>query len=219
VKIQKLIDTELLAEQEKRLKRERSGKWGPHKFGRCYRFQYWSRKNLPTTNPPDIEALRRFKVGHLFHKYVQTLLKNCETEVEVNSTEHDVHGFADVVFKNEVTDIKSVRSYLFKLFKKKDYDVTVDKFGAWLQVMSYAMFLKKEKGRLIFIDKDAMQSKEYTEKLVDWKDKVLEELDILNGYWKQDKLPPAIPRAYNGKECKYCGFKETCDKAEGKCVS
>ena len=72
--IEKLIDDYLLAEQTQRAKKERSGLWSPSSFGRCFRYQFWNRKNEPQTNPPDLRALKIFKVGNIFHDFIQSML-------------------------------------------------------------------------------------------------------------------------------------------------
>jgi hypothetical protein len=125
-------------------------------------------------------------------------------------------GYADIVLPDEVIDIKSCRAYEFKLFKKKGFDVKEGKFQNCLQVCTYALFLNRPKARLIFIEKDALDSMEFELDTKDFKEVIEEELEILRGFWKNDKLPAALPRAYGGRECGYCNFKDKCNKLEGK---
>lgn len=207
--IQELIDSALLKEEEIKSQRIRSGKFSPSSFGRCYRMQFWNRKNEPKSNPVDVGALRRFKVGNIIHAYTQSFFPNAQREVVVLSGD-DMVGYADIVLPDEVIDIKSCRSYEFKLFSKKDFDIKEGKFQNCLQVCTYALFLNKDRARLIFIEKDALDSKEFILKTKDFEEAIREELEMLRGYWKQDKLPPPLPRAYGGKECGYCGFKDKC---------
>ena len=213
--IQQLIDSALMAEQELKSKKVRSGKFSPSSFGRCYRYQIWNRKNEAQTNPVSVEALRRFKVGNIIHAYAQSFFPNAQREVLVLSGD-DMVGYADIVLENEVVDIKSCRSYEFKTFLKKDYDIREGKSQNCLQVATYALFLNRPQARLIFIEKDALDSKEFVLQTKDFKKEVEEELEILRGFWKNDKLPAPLPRAYGGKECGYCGFKDKCFKLEGK---
>ena len=213
--IQSLIDTALLKEQEEKSKRVRSGKFSPSSFGRCFRYQFWNRLNEPQTNPPDVEALRRFKVGNIIHDYAQSFFPQAQREVKI-LVEDDIIGFADIVLPDEVVDIKSCRTYEFKLMIKKDYDIKVSKFTNVLQVCSYAYFLGKPKARLIFIEKDALDSKEFVLKVEDWKEAIKDELEILRGHWKNESLPAPSPRAYGGKECNYCNFMTKCFKMQGK---
>jgi hypothetical protein len=213
VDIEKTIDDALLQEQIISSQRTRSGKWSPSSFGRCYRYQFWNRKNIPQSNPVDVEALRRFKLGKLVHNFVQNFIPDKQTEVKVETD--DVLGFADIVQPKKVIDIKSIRSFGFKKILKKDYDITLDKFSYILQLMSYVKFLSKKVGELFFVDTDSMKIKTFEFKIEDWEAKVDEELEVLRGFWKQDKLPPASPRAYGGKECKYCVFENECIKERG----
>ena len=215
--IQQLIDDTLTIEQEKKSSRVRSGKFSPSSFGKCYRAQYWNRKNEPVTNPPSVEALRRFKVGNIIHQFVQGFFPQAQTEVIVLSGD-DMVGYADIVLPDEVVDIKSCRAYEFKTFAKKDYDIREGKYTNCLQVCTYALFLNKPQARLIFIEKDALDSKEFVIETKDFKEQIEDELEILRGHWKKQELPKAIPRAYGGKECSYCAFKDKCDAIEKEAV-
>jgi hypothetical protein len=210
--IQQLIDNALLKEQEIKLKRVRSGKFSPSMFGRCYRAQFWNRLNEPQTNPPNAEALRRFKVGNIIHDYVQQFFPSA-TEIKIEVAD-DIIGFADIVLPDEVVDIKSCRSYEFKLMLKEDYDIKTAKFNNGLQVCSYAYFLGKPKARLIFIEKDELDSKEFPLVVADWKQAIDDELEILRGHWKKQELPKPLPRAYGGKECQYCNWLDKCKPKE-----
>jgi len=213
--IQSLIDSALLKEQEEKSKRTRSGKFSPSSFGRCFRYQFWNRQNIEQTDPPDIEALRRFKVGNIIHQYAQSFFPQAQREVKI-LVEDDIIGFADIVLPDEVVDIKSCRSYEFKLMLKKDYDIKVSKLTNCLQATSYALFLQKPQARLVFIEKDALDSKEFVLKVEDWKEAIEDELEILRGHWKNESLPAPSPRAYNGKEDNYCPYKTKCYKLQGK---
>ena len=213
--IQKLIDNALLKEQEEKSKRTRSGKFSPSSFGRCFRYQFWNRQNIEQTNPPSVEALRRFKVGNIIHDYAQSFFPNAQREVKIE-IEDDIIGFADIVLPDEVVDIKSCRLYEYKLMIKKDYDIKVSKLTNCLQVSSYALFLNKPSARLVFIEKDALDSKEFELKVDDWKEVIKDELEILRGHWKNESLPAPSPRAYSGKECNYCPFMTKCFTMQGK---
>ena len=216
--IQELIDNALLKEEELKSARIRSGKFSPSSFGRCYRMQFWNRKNEPKSNPISVEVLRRFKVGNIIHSYAQSFFPQAQREVIVLSGD-DLVGYADIVLENEVIDIKSCRSYEFKLFKKKGFDVKEEKFQNCLQVCTYALFLNRLKAKLIFIEKDALDSMEFVLETKDFKKNIEEELEMLRGYWKQDKLPPPLPRAYGGNEGKYCSFQLKCLEMGFDCIN
>ena len=218
--IQKLINDKLLAEQEERNKRVRSGKFSPSLFGRCYRMQYWNRKGEVITNPVDERSLRIFKAGKLFHDFVQNLLTDYEKEVKVETD--DILGYADIVLPDEVVDLKSQHSKAFWWMTQPNYDINKEKFQNILQVVTYAWLLKKPKARLVFISKDDLCILEYGFNMERWYWAIEEELNTLRDYWVKG-LPPKKPRAYGidknkksptyGKpnECwKYCPYKNKC---------
>lgn len=205
-----------------RKERERSGKWSPSSFGKCYRAQYWNRKDEPKSNPPDERTLRVFKCGDLFEDFVAGLImkdNHCEQQVLIETD--DVKGFADFVFENEVTDIKSQHSKSFwYMAKYKNDDIKKDKYPNWLQVGYYARELKKEFMRLVFISKDDLCIKEFVQKLDDyWLAEIEKELITLRGLWSKQGLPPAKPRCEPRKdgtywECDYCNWKDKCKEIE-----
>jgi len=214
--IRELINNSLLKEQERSNQRIRSGRWNPSSFGRCYRYQFWNRKDEPVSNALDADTLRKFAIGKMIHSWVQEIVcRSTLAIIESGIDTADCSAFVDIELQDSIVEIKSVRSFAFKLMKKEGYDVTEDKLPNILQLMYYVVEKGKSTGILYFIDKDSMEDREFEFKVEDWKDTVQEELEILNGYWKQDKLPPALARCFHGKECGYCGFHNHCLKIEG----
>jgi len=216
--IQELVNKELATEQESRKDRQRSGKYSPSLLGCCYRRQWWNRSNEPVSNPSDERSLRIFKVGNFFHKWVQDLItkNNPDISTEVKLEDDNFLGFADVVNGEEVIDIKSVHSKAF-WYMEKSKDIVKDKYNNWLQVMFYAQKLGKKYGKLTFISKDDLTIAEYRQELDGyWLNELDMEITKLEYYWEHKTLPPGDPRAYDGKECKYCNFQKTCNLKEGK---
>ncbi len=224
--VQQLIDKALI-----RPDRERSGKWSPSSFGRCFRQQFWNRKNQPQSNPPDERQIRVFAAGQLFHDFVQGLI--CEnnpsdlgstiiTGKEMLVESDDVKGFADIVLANEVIDIKSQHSKSFWYMAKKDLDIKKEKYANWLQVLYYARELGKKFGRLCMVSKDDLCIQEYVQPLDDyWLEEIKKELATLREIWHKQELPPALPRCDQKKDgtywmCQYCNWHDLCDKIEGK---
>lgn len=215
--IEALLDKALQEEQDKGKDRVRSGCFSPSSFGRCYRAQFWNRKNEPQSNPPSAKLLRTFKIGHMFHEMIQGLLKDIEVEVLVE--ESDVKGFADIVGKDYVADIKTCRAYEFKLICKDGYDVYNSKPGNVLQVVYYALKLHKRHAKLIFVDKEGFEIKEIEVHPGDYVGKLQDELTNLRAYWMYDLLPDAEPRCYKNKdgvsnECAYCSWETKCKEVE-----
>lgn len=213
--IQKYLNDKILEDQEKRKTRVRSGCWSPSSLGRCYRLQYWNRKNEPETNPSDVASVKRMQLGTLVHDWIQSKYPKEEVEVEVKK--NDVLGYADLVQGDTVTDIKTTSPWAFKWFDKKDFDIAEEKFCNWLQVATYCTILGKSKMRLFFVNiQDIHKTQEYTQNLVDWIEPLTNEFKQLRYFWDNEELPPAEPRAYNGNDCKYCSWRDKCETMEGK---
>ncbi len=213
----KSIDDYLLNKQAERAKRERSGCFSPSMLGRCYRAQFWNRKNEPQTNPPDINALRRFECGNLFHDFVQNMLPPHLNEVIVN-TDPDILGYADIVGDNFVADLKSVHSKKFWYMAKSGYNIDAEEIPKILQVVYYASRLKKPIAKLVFISKDDLCIEERDFVVEKWLEKLEREIHMLRAGWEINELPPAAPRAYNGKEGKYCPFLDKCMSMGFDCI-
>ena len=210
--IQKELDDYLLKEQSER--GAGSGKWTPSSFGRCYRFQYWKRACETPTNPPEVRSLRVFKVGNLFHKFVQDIVGGeKEVKVELN----DLIGYADIVTEDEVIDIKSQHSRAFWYMRQADYNIKEEKFQNILQLTTYAILLKKPKARLVFVSKDDLCIYEYEINPEEFRMAVVQEVAKLRVFWDFNTLPPAEPRAYGNKECYlYCLYRDKCFMLEGE---
>lgn len=214
--IQEIIGEDLRTERDSRSKRVRSGLYSPSSLGKCFRAQYWNRKNEPITNPPDERTLRIFSVGDIFHKWIQERIRkvNPDIQCEVPVKTDSFYGFADIVNGDEVIDIKTMHSKGFWYLDKCE-DIKKEKYTNWLQVMFYAINLGKKYAKLCFVSKDDLCINEYREEVNDyWINEINKEIQTLELIWHVQKTPPAQPRAYGGKECGYCQFKDACGKLE-----
>jgi hypothetical protein len=220
ISIQGLIDKAL----ERKGDRISSGKYSPSSFGKCFRNQYWNRKNEPQSNPIDERTNRVFKAGNLFHEFVQEVIiaNNHGTQAEVLIEDDDFKGYADLVMTDEVADLKSQHSKAFWYRKNLNWEELSPKLMCnILQVTFYAFKLSKKWARLVFISKDDLCIQEYPFEVSKYKEELNKELSTLKDFWSKQVLPPAIPRAYPDKdgrpaECKYCGWKDKCEKLEKK---
>lgn len=216
------INEYLAKKQEEHSKRERSGKWNPSKFGRCFRAQYWNRKNEPITNPPDERTLRVFEAGSIFHDFVQNMINgNAIHELKIETD--DILGYADTVLDNEIIDYKTQHSKAWHYMHQEGFSIIEDKLPDLLQVLFYAVELEKEFVRLVYISKDDLCIAEYVIKVTPVLKQTLEkEISILQNYWSSQELPEPIPRAYidkktgQSKECSYCNWKDKCFAMQGK---
>lgn len=211
------IDEALAKKQAERATKERSGLWSPSSFGRCLRAQYWNRLNEPYSDKPDARSLRVFAVGDLFHDFVQQFVPTAQVEVECKW--EDVSGRADVVDETAVYDIKSQHSKGFHYMRQAGYDIKKEKECNWLQLATYGMILHKPNIHLVIISKDDLLVNEYADITTHWIPKVIEELKNLRGYWDKKELPPCQPRAYGGKEGKYCNWRSKCLGMNWDCVN
>lgn len=219
MKISELIDKELKKQDDERKTRVRSGKFSPSSFGRCLRQQVFNRRNVPKSNPPDDRTLRVFKAGQLFHDYVQQFIPKENTEVLIDV--EDVLGYADIVTKDTVYDIKSQHSRAFWYLQKEETNIVEKKKPNWLQVAWYAMELNKEFCSLVFVSKDDLCMMEYIKPAQVFRAELHKELKDLRNYWSSGQLPPPVPRAYvDGKgksqDCKYCNWKDRCKEVENE---
>ena len=204
--IQNLIDYKI---QQRQKDHRSSGKISPSGLGSCFRKQIYGMKSTPVTNPPDARGLRIFECGRLFHEFVQQFLPRGKTEVLVETKM--IKGFVDYVSDDTVYDLKSQRSDAFWYMENVNYDVKKEKYNNWLQVACYAMLLKRSKMSLVFISKDDLCIKEYTQDYEDWKEELKKELFLISQWKMSIELPAAKPRLYNGKECQYCNWRTKCE--------
>lgn len=231
--LQDIIDQHLAQQQVLNENRERSGRYSPSKFGRCFRMQYWSRANEKETNPPDQRSLRLFSSGKIMHDWVENIFLNkSDTSVKITQegvkilptveqkieTEHFC-GFADIVTEDEVIDMKTEHSYAKDYRKVEGYSIIEDKKPNVLQIGWYAIQLNKPFFRICYIDRDNLLIDEYKIPVTDTiKEMVSRETDELISYWLTNTLPKAEPRVYGidkktkkPKECfSYCGFRDKC---------
>ena len=149
-------------------------------------------------------------------KHLITLLENNSEshQTEVQVSKDDIFGYADIVLNGEVVDIKSKRSFFFKKAQEPKYDVNKDLRPDIIQLMTYVWILNKKVGKLICIDRDSLYTTEYVFFLDNWLEEIDKELSQLRNYWDNNILPDPLPRAYNGKECNYCVFKDKCWEME-----
>ena len=207
--LEDLIRLGLTIDQNKRKDRVRSGKWNPSSFSRCFRNQFWNRKNEPVTNPPDIKSLKRMYQGKHTHLMYQSLLPKEIVEVKVETD--NTKGYADLVLKDKVKDYKCVDEYQYNRYCKiptpKYLEKEVDKIR---QVCWYCIELNKPVGVLRPTIFGTFTGIDHEFKVSNYKHLVEKELSILNGVWEKDILPPPIPRT--NWDCDYCSWKDKCKR-------
>jgi hypothetical protein len=214
--IQEKIDQYLKERNYKRGERVSSNKFRPSLFGGCLRRQWWTKCGEQVSDPEDSRGLRVYYAGQLFHDFVQQFFPDVEKEV-LCETEFS-KGYADLVSKDEVIDLKSQHSMSF-WHMQKSKDIYEDKYNNWLQVAFYAMILDKPRCRLVFISKDDLCIQEYVMETKRIFIDLDNEITMLRAI---KELPKAKPRLYwkekkqSYGECEYCNFRTKCQEVE-KC--
>ncbi len=218
--IQQLLD-EALANKETRV---RSGKYSPSSFGRCYRLQFFNRKDEPKSNPTDERIERVFKAGNLFHEFVQgvILANNPTAQKEVLIEDDNFKGYADLVMGDEVIDLKSQHSKAFWYRNEKPWTEVEGQIKHHiLQVAWYALRLDKKSARIVYISKDDLCIQEYPLEVKNYLAEINQEVDTLKEIWVNQELPKAEPRAYGidkktgkCKDCQYCSWLDKCKDIE-----
>ena len=214
ISIQNLIDESIKKSNDARKDRPKSGKISPSGLGRCYRYQYLYRKGVPPSNPLDERTLRVFKVGDLFHDFVQSFLPDAQSEVRCELG--DILGYADVVTDDCVLDIKSQHSFAWHHMNKDGYDVYKEKLPNWLQVACYAEILEKPRVGLVLISKDDLCIAQYWAPTDRFSSLLGEELAEVRTNWENQIVPPAKPRCYidkktgKSRECSFCLYQDKC---------
>jgi CRISPR/Cas system-associated exonuclease Cas4 (RecB family) len=208
MQVQELLDKQLLKEQEDRKGKIPSGLINPSTLGQCFRRQYYYYKQVPETNPPDMLALRKMYRGRIFHDFIQGLM---EGEKEVEITTAQLHGFVDVVFEDEIVEIKSQGTRTFWHSHKSEKPLIERNPDYILQALAYATTLNKDFFRLVFVDCETMSIEEYRMAVTgELAEKLTMELATIDEIRLKDWFPEPLPRLYGGKECKYCRWASKC---------
>lgn len=205
----KLIEEDILKQETEKPHREKSGKFKPSNFGRCYRLQVLARLDYPISNPPDIKSLKRMEEGTNTHKLNQSHLppEICEIPIETE----DILGRADIVLPDCVYDIKCQEEYQIKRYWNKPIEVLLnDKFTNWLQVGWYGVALNKPFVGIFPCVYGMFIALKHRIPIEAIKEDVEKEVTQLKEFWECKILPPACPRAYNGRDCQYCAWQITC---------
>jgi CRISPR/Cas system-associated exonuclease Cas4 (RecB family) len=173
--------------------------------------------------------MRVFAVGEMIHKWIQDVIRQKAKSFEIEYHIEDsklfgsaVSGYIDCIarFNGKTTlyEFKSVNSHAFHFMSAKPYGANISHL---MQAMTYWMILdhtkerKIDQARIVYFDKDSLRIKEIE---VPDNDKIREAVrqdwtEII-GLYVRGVLPPAKPK--EDYECRYCPFKDLCDKTEGK---
>jgi CRISPR/Cas system-associated exonuclease Cas4 (RecB family) len=239
--VTKAVDEHVEALEEERLP---DGKWHPSSFWTCTRAAVMGHRGLPVTNKPDAQNKRVFRIGHMYHAFVQQALglspdfKAVYAEFGIEIDEWGIKGNGDVLvlFEDghwEVFEIKSTKS--LKYTPKDDhrkqasvYFTAARDFGfeaadASGQAAPYAPLGEKLTAiRLIYLNKADLEMKEYVyEYDPQWRVDIEERLAHLQSLADTDieELPMLDPKdrstSWFPPYCPYFGSGNCCGDPKG----
>jgi len=203
--IEKFIN-EYLAEQ-RAIPRESSGRFHVSDAGRCHLMRYWKRQATSPHQDFDDRAYRIFAVGHLFHLWIQGILKEKGVLISVEQKVEDEHrsGILDAIVQSSgkriLYDFKTVHSRKF-LWIAKEADIHYHH-----QAMTYNTMISvpADEVRIAYISKDDLLIKEVPVFLT--REKVDADWKPLIEAWVKQEPPKPTPLPW---ENAYCLYRESC---------
>jgi hypothetical protein len=209
--------------------RERTG-WHASDLGKCPSGVYYSRLS-PEKEIIDDRLMRVFSVGHAFHDWIQSKMKDAgvllgmEDELKVKDEKRNASGRADMVIKangqNILYDIKTVHSQKFWYLSHTNFKADEH----YVQQIHFYYEGLKDKFKdlimvLLYVSKDDLA---FQEVYVPYDPKVTEKnnkfLDVLEKAWKEKKAPEPEPTILFDEQkeiymvnwkAKYCDYHHLC---------
>jgi len=183
--------------------------------GKCQRSVFFKFKKAPRE---ELEArvLRMFDYGDYIHNFImKPLLAQKEVhvvsaEVNINSQEL-ISGRADAIISDGkelyILDIKGINGSIFdSLTQPKEEHIA--------QLQLYLHFFKREKGILLYVNKDTLALKEFPISYDPaWAKMLLDNLVKLKTKIEANIIPQRLLDYPENWQCKYCQFKEICQMA------
>jgi len=213
--------------------RQPDGKWHPSSISSpCMRAALLQKQGVEPSNPPNDQTKRVFRIGHIFHEFVQEAISNqpaitlALSEVKVAHPLLEVEGAADMLvaygMTNELIEIKSI--------KDSGLNYGIPKPEHLMQAGIYTFCLRENGGttedgirilpigdrltrmRFVYVGKETMTIREkvveYTEEL---EDRILKRIGQLREYEKMGELPLAIAKdSWYTRYCQYKGSGNCC---------
>lgn len=201
-------------------------------LGKCPRQVYYSLRNIPETNPPDMQSLANFKFGHAAEEgYAQILeqLPGFEKMViirEVRLEIDGVSGRADFILWDPhlrcIIELKTTKGWQVKFLPNSDHEKQISfylKAGQLGMLRKYGIEPDDcDTGVIVYIRKDATRGYKtilafdvhYDEAMLD------RELDKLATVSQQAKeaIEPPRPKGFTETKfpCGWCSWKDHCWK-------
>lgn len=226
----KAVDAWVASLEEERVP---DGKWHPSSISSpCMRAALFNKQGIEPTNPPDAQTKRIFRIGHIFHQFVQDAIANqpaitlAVPEIKVAHPILEVEGAADLLIyygnQSELVEIKSI--------KDSGLNYGIPKPEHLMQAGIYTFCLRENGGvteegvhifplgdmltrmRFVYVGKETMTIREkvveYTPEL---ENRILKRIATLRDYERMGELPLAIPKDnWYTRYCQYRGSGKCC---------
>lgn len=213
----KMIDNHLMKEQRPK----KIGRYYPSQIGMCLRKLWYSYK-YPVDTEPDL--LKVFHLGNILHDFVTEVLRSeknpgvelleAECPFKMDIGDFLISGRIDNLMliksdgKNILVEVKSIANIDFVKEPNPQYVMQ-------LQLYMYAKNVHN--GILLYVDKRNLKSKifdvPYDEGTAK---KTVDRFRFLHNHLTQEKLPFEEAKAEHNMNwmCRYCEYKEKCDRNE-----
>lgn len=196
------------------------GRYYPSEIGNCLRKLWYSYK-YPIKVEPDL--LKIFEVGNIVHGFVVGVLKSERNkEVELLKSEFSFKlNIDDFVVSGRVDDLilikESGKNVLVEVKSTKNVKIIEEpQFNHVIQLQFYMYALGVHDGIILYIDKNNLQSKIFEIPFSKDNKSILDRFRILHRNLVDGELPSSEAKLVKsiGWMCKYCEYKNKCDKNE-----
>lgn len=211
--------------------------WWATDLNSCLRGAFYRRKGLPPISVITPDRMGIMEVGKIVEEWIVNKVKQSGNlvaeQLRVEAPEYEASGKVDLILNEGgrpvLYEIKSTNSYSFKYKLKNREPQPQHK----LQTLFYLWRLRNHGhkdishvdfsnliGRLIYVSRDDLNRLiipvDYSQESIK---PVIEQLEILNSFWKKDELPPIpTPVIYDEERgkwginwvCEFCAYHELC---------
>jgi len=213
----KMVDAHITREH----KPKQIGRYYPSEIGKCLRKTWYSYK-YPKEVEPDL--LKIFEVGNIMHGFVVEVLRSEKNkDVQLLSYEFPFKiEIEDFIISGRVDDLLLVKtsgkSVLVEVKSTKNLDfVTKPNKEHEMQLQFYMHAIGVHDGVILYVDKNNLQSKLFE---ISFKEnegeEIVQRFKELHAHLKNNELPMAEAKQFSDMSwmCKYCEYKDRCDKGE-----
>lgn len=218
VEFPKLLEKILKDFLEREMRERVIGVYFPSEINYCLRRLYFMYKKPKKF---DIETLKIFESGNIFHSWFQNVLLKAYLKDEIHSFDYEVpleHKVGDVTIKGRpddiitvslggeklIIEIKTARS-IKMIDKPKEHHAS--------QLNFYLTVFGVKNGYIIYIDRSNLQHKIFQmEQSDDMMKKIEKRALLLHKFLVEDKVPFEEGKIEKGMRwnCDYCNYKTEC---------